>query len=144
MQRPTVTSITTTPTSGGTVTITGTNFGPVSPMVVSLRDCHLLLLQLSNRFGDIAAIIQVSVTKKIFSYEPPTITSISEGRTEGDYITITGTNFGPLGSANLASDITQSSVVGWFIVALRYRHTSTRDTALKSIFRPIDGSSGAK
>lgn len=36
MQRPTVSSITTAPTAGGLVTITGMNFGPVSPMVVSL------------------------------------------------------------------------------------------------------------
>lgn len=36
MNRPIVTSITTAPTSGGTVTITGANFGPVAPMVVSL------------------------------------------------------------------------------------------------------------
>ena len=33
---------------------------------------------------------QVSVTAEIFNYEPPNITSVSNGRTEGDYITITG------------------------------------------------------
>ena len=36
MERPTVASITTAPTAGGIVTITGTNFGPVNPMSVSL------------------------------------------------------------------------------------------------------------
>lgn len=36
MQRPTVSSITTAPSAGGLVTITGSNFGPVQPMVVSL------------------------------------------------------------------------------------------------------------
>ena len=41
---------------------------------------------------------QVSQTVEIFDYLPPNITSVSLGRTAGDDITITGHNFGPLGS----------------------------------------------
>eukprot|EP00873_Tetraselmis_striata_P039871 jgi/Tetstr1/460135/TSEL_005451.t1 len=122
MQRPTVSSITTAPSAGGLVTITGSNFGPVQPMVVSLisigtSPCTDIVVTQAyvemtcivgpgvgtNLAVDVVVSSQVSPTVKIFDYEPPTITSISPGRTEGDYITITGTNFGPLGSTNLVS-----------------------------------------
>jgi len=127
---PTIVSTTAPETSGGTITITGTNFGPASPNLVTkvqlgMSECTSITvteaytkLTCSAPAGtgqDIAVVVTVGDKKSTpyasFKYQNPTVSSITSVPTAGGTVTITGTNFGPAGSAALSASAGGSIVV---------------------------------
>ena len=127
---PTVTSTTSPPTNGGSITITGTNFGPSTPNLVTkvqlgMGTCTNIVVTTAytkltcdapaGTGKDIAVVVTVGDKKSTpfasFTYQSPTVTSITSVPTAGGTVTITGTNFGPTGSASLGSNAGGSIVV---------------------------------
>ena len=130
----------TVPTSGGTMTVTGTNFGPTgtsnimkivwdssstvvtpsgSSATVSTANTQITFtapagagsktfsLEISNNGTTEGALV---TNAAIMKYEQANITSITSSSTAGSTITITGTNFGPVGASNIDSlTLTDSS-----------------------------------
>lgn len=127
---PTIVSTTAPETSGGTITITGTNFGPASPNLVTkvqlgMSECtsitvteaytKLTCTAPAGTGQDIAVVVTVGDKKSTpyasFKYQNPTVSSITSVPTAGGTVTITGTNFGPAGSAALSASAGGSIVV---------------------------------
>ena len=127
---PTVTSTTAPLTNGGTVTIVGTNFGPASPNLVTkvqlgMSECtsvsvveaykKITCTAPAGTGKDIAVVVTVGDKKSTpyasFTYQSPTVTSITSVPTAGGTVTIVGTNFGPLGTTQLSSSAGGSIVV---------------------------------
>lgn len=126
LPNPTISSTSRPGTAGGTVTITGTNFGPVSPNLitkvqigqaectsatVTVANTELTCTVAAGTGAGITVVVTAGVDKKsdvvspyaIFSYQNPTVTATTRSPTAGGTITITGTNFGPTGNTALSS-----------------------------------------
>ena len=133
---PTISSVTPVSSGGGTIVITGTNFGVVGTAVTDIyyedltgTAVNLTDASVTTDHTEIVATVpagsggsmdiyltiggQVATGAAAFSFSPPTIssvTSISTGptwtatgydaysSTEGAWVTLTGTNFGPSGT----------------------------------------------
>lgn len=110
---PTISSITPIGTTGGRITIRGTGFGLKTPKLVTLVDvgsgeCANVTVTVENTTMEcdapagsgknLRAYIKVpfkrSINFNVFSYLPPTVSSITSIGTLGGTVTITGTNFG--------------------------------------------------
>ncbi|KAH3765385.1 protein serine/threonine kinase [Pelomyxa schiedti] len=112
---PIVRNVTTAPTSGGHIVIWGFNFGPVgSPVTVKIGDTlcidsivavnHSVITSFVNSgYGSSILLIVCAPAHPLcgnythFSYEAPTITSVSSPTTSGGQVDVQGTNFGPGG-----------------------------------------------
>ncbi|QDZ19799.1 hypothetical protein A3770_03p23170 [Chloropicon primus] len=156
---PTITSTTAPETSGGTITIVGTNFGPASPNLVTkvqlgLSTCtsvsvaeaytKITCTAPAGTGKDIAVVVTVGDKKSTpfasFTYQNPTVTSITSVATAGGTVTITGTNFGPAGSAAL-----QSSAGGSIVVAGKACTSATVTVAHTTITcSQMEGTGGSK
>ena len=118
---PTVTAVTKSETAGSLVTITGTSFGPTAPMLVNKVQigtslCTGVTVITANTQLTCTAPagtgkglpVEVTVsdvkspTKSIFSYQDPTVVSATPASTAGGTVTVTGTNFGPIGANQLS------------------------------------------
>jgi len=124
LAKPTLTSITTIGTIGGTITITGTAFGPITPNLVDkvglasrtgfrlclnprviVEDTKIECTAPGGSGKDLGAFVEIaakfSLNFPVFSYLPPTVTSIGNVGTLGGSTIITGTNFGLAGEGEL-------------------------------------------
>ena len=115
--KPTVTSVTSVDTVGGTVTITGTNFGPLGSTVesVTLNSAGVNSPSITVAHTEIVgeyttggtgtgypAIVtmggQASATNTLFSYRGPTVSSVTTAPSIfGGSLVLAGTNLGPTG-----------------------------------------------
>ncbi|PRP76898.1 outer membrane autotransporter barrel domain-containing protein [Planoprotostelium fungivorum] len=109
---PYVFSITSPPTKGGQVTITGINFGAVSNVTVAINGktctvntttatdsfltCNVGRSTRSHQGGNITSSGQTT-TLAFVPYQSPNITSITYGEPNGSLVTISGNNFGVSG-----------------------------------------------
>lgn len=116
---PTAISTTNSDTTGGLITITGSNFGTTSSSITAVvngRICTSVTSITDSKFSCILAAGvgknlgvyvtvngQTSTTQYIFSYNPPSVISSTPTSTDGGLITITGSNFGPAGTQSLVT-----------------------------------------
>ncbi|KAH3762247.1 zymogen granule membrane glycoprotein [Pelomyxa schiedti] len=114
---PQVTTVSSIPTSGGQITITGLNFGPsgtVASVTIEGQECTDPVVvshtSITCYFGtgtgaDLPVIVTVGSKSGsgLFSYQAPRISSIESPPTAGDFpVTITGENFGPGGAYQIS------------------------------------------
>ena len=130
---PAVTSVTSPPTSGGLITITGSAFGPVFPNLVdkvqigvsqcsspevTVEDTEMTCIAVAGSGSNLAVEVTISDVKSpvvsLFSYLSTTVTAVTKAPTSGGTITITGTNFGPVGDSRLTTAGGGSITVGSF------------------------------
>ena len=165
---PTISSVTPVSSGGGTIVITGTNFGVVGTAVTYIyyedltgTVVNLTEASVTTDHTEIVATVppgsggsldiyltiggQVATGTAAFSFSPPTIssvTSISTGptwtatgydaysSTEGAWVTLTGTNFGPAGTM-------EALTFGG--VACENPYVTVADTQIMCLFGPGSG-----
>lgn len=105
-QPPTISAVATVDTPGGTVAVTGSNFGnrnadivvTVAGVTVASSWISATSISFSAPSGTGTGTINVTVggqsITSTFNYNPPTVTSVTTPDTVGGVVTIIGTNFG--------------------------------------------------
>ncbi|KAH3759085.1 zymogen granule membrane glycoprotein [Pelomyxa schiedti] len=112
---PTISSITSTPTTGGFTLITGTNFAAsISAVSVQIGGRPCTNLHYTEEHTQLNCSVSEGVGQQLtvslsvgdqscgfssgFTYEAPALVSASSAKTEGGLVTLLGKNFGPLGT----------------------------------------------
>ncbi|PRP73158.1 outer membrane autotransporter barrel domain-containing protein [Planoprotostelium fungivorum] len=102
---PRIQSVTSAPTSGGIITITGSDFDVGLTVTIGGNVCNITYLSLNTVNCTVGPMIDgrsliVNLTSSYgasvsgtYTYQLPTITSTTKASTAGDYIVINGTNF---------------------------------------------------
>jgi len=120
--KPTITSVTVPTTGGERITINGNNFGPINPTMltsVSIGATACTNFAVTTDYtvmecdaapgvgGNIELIVYTqyvaSDAYSTFKYQDPVVTSVSGVSTTGGEVTITGTNFGFVGTQYLSA-----------------------------------------
>ena len=130
----TVTAVTKAPTSGGTITITGTNFGPVGDSrlttagggsivvgsftcasgTVTVADTEITCTMPPGVGTNLDVLVTVAgldsgaTGENLYSFESPVISTLMRGSFLGFETTIAGSNFGPSGTSGISVAIKEN------------------------------------